>query len=154
MGVGSLFPRVFQPLRTPIYSISPRLEDQSPILTWQCCQATGFRPGSFPGEEAGVRPGAWVVGARLGDSGEKPIWGSMRAKYFFLGFLMFFEKNSQLSPGKKEISLFKTAFFLFFVFLFFCETTSLQVRRELPLAHASPRQPSHSQPAPQSCRDL
>lgn len=70
----------------------------------------------------------------------------MREDKFFLGFLMS-EINSQLNPGKKEISLFKT--------FFSCETTSLQVRRELPLARAShPTPPITIPTCPQSCLDL
>lgn len=68
--------------------------------------------------------------ARLGDWGEICLGlGERKIVFFFLGFLMFLEKNSQLNPGKKEISLFKIAWLFC---LFFCETTSLQVRRELP----------------------
>lgn len=123
-------------------------------MTKQGCQATGFRPGCFPGgrgETWGLGgEGDWKTWVGQG-AGSSYLGFSEKEKKFFSAVSHIFEKNSQLNPGKKEISLFKTV-----VFFFFCETTSLQVRRELPPAHASRPHPSHSQPAPppQSCLDL
>lgn len=55
----------------------------------------------------------WGLGGegKAGGLGKNPVWGFLRKIFFFSGVSHVFENNSQLNPGKKEISLFKTAFF-------------------------------------------
>lgn len=87
--------------------------------------------------------------ARLGDRRETCL--ELRERkyfFFFLGFLMFFEKNSQLNPGKKETSLFKTAFCFFSVKLH--KFTSEE--RTAPSPCLPPPHPSHFQPVPSPAR--